>query len=350
MQGELEATRAEAADQLTTEQLKSAWLSGAAIEFGDPALAHAPMPLRETYFPLGFPVEISTNSAEVLDVAAESWASFPKMFDVEPVRIKVGVTSTTSSACPPTPVCRVRDHIVTNIADGENFAITDLSSGYSLAWITTAALRSRGYFRYFFLDSAALCSIGAQHVTAVHAACVSLDGRGILFCGESGAGKSTLSYACARSGWTYVTDDGSYIVRGREDRLIVGDPGKVRFRPTAEQLFPELAGYTPMRRAGVGKPSVELATRLHPAIATSSSATVHQIVFLNRKSKTQELAAFPTAVARLYMLQPLYAMAFGASAHEPAIDRILRVGAYELRYHDLDWAVERLTLLAREGR
>lgn len=350
MQSELEAVRAEATQPLTIEQLRSAWLSGAAVEFGDPALAHTQMPLREIYFPLGFPVEIATNYAEVLEAAAESWASFPKMFDVEPVHIKVGVAPTASSACPPTPVCHVRDHIVTTIADGENFAICDVSSGYSLVWATTAAVRDRSYFRYFFLDSSAMCNIAAQHATAVHAACVALDGSGILLCGESGAGKSTLSYACARSGWTYVTDDASYIVRGRDDRLIVGDPGKVRFRTTAERLFPELAGYTSMRRAGVGKPSVELATRKHPEISTSNTATIHQIVFLNRNSHAQELAAFPTEVARLYMQQPGYAMAFAAAAHEPAIDRILRVGAYELRYHDLEWAVERLALLAREGR
>jgi hypothetical protein len=49
-------------------------------------------------------------------------------------------------------------------------------------------------------------------------------------------------------------------------------------------------------------------------------------------------------------MQRVHSMAYEASVHAQAIDDLLRVGAYELRYNDLDWAVERLGLLAREGR
>jgi hypothetical protein len=350
MQSSLQARPAESIDVMNTEQLKSAWLRGESVQFGDPALVHAPFPFRETYFPLGFPVTVATNSIEVLNAAAQNWGTFTKLFDHEPFQINVGVTATESHVCPPTPVCRVRDHLTTNIADGENFAICDLSQGYSLVWVTTAALRHRDYFRYFFLDLAAMCSIGSRFVTGIHAGCVSLDGAGILLCGDSGAGKSTLSYACARAGWTYVTDDGSFLVHGREDRLVVGNCSQVRFRSTAEGLFPELRGSGVMQRAGVGKPSIEFTTNGNPKIATSSTATVRQIVFLKRDVRIQEFVVFPTAVARLYMMQSVHCMPYLAPSHEKAIDNLLRVGACELRYNDLDWAVERLEVLAREGR
>jgi hypothetical protein len=35
---------------------------------------------------------------------------------------------------------------------------------------------------------------------------------------------------------------------------------------------------------------------------------------------------------------------------EGMIDQLLESGAFELRYTDLDWAVERLGKLAREGQ
>lgn len=350
MQSSLQAVPAEYVDLLSTEQLKSAWLLGESVEFGDPVLAHAGFPFRHTFFPLGFPVTITTNSMEVLNAATKNWGSFTKLFDKEPIHINVGVTTTESQICPPTPVCRLRDHLVTNIADGENFAISDLSQGYALLWVTTAALRHEDYFRYFFLDSTAMCAIGGRFATAIHAGCVSFDGAGVLLCGDSGAGKSTLSFACARAGWTYVTDDGSYLVHGREDRLVVGNSSQVRFRPTAEQLFPELRGRSTMQRAGVGKPSIELPIHGNPEVTTSTTANIRRIVFLKRGVRTQELNVFPTAVARMYMMQRVHCMSYFAPAHLDVLDHLLRVGAYELRFNDLDWAVERLEHLAREAR
>jgi hypothetical protein len=172
----------------------------------------------------------------------------------------------------------------------------------------------------------------------------------VLLCGDSGAGKSTLSYASARAGWTYVTDDGTYLLQGRDDRLVVGDCSRVRFRPTAEELFPELHGRNVMQRAGVGKPSIEFEATQASGIATASTATIQHIVFLKRDVRTQELSPFPTEVAHLYMMQRVQCMPFQSPLHERAIAHLLQVGTYELRYNDLDWAVERLELLAREGR
>jgi hypothetical protein len=350
MQSSLQALPAEPVELLSTERLRSAWLRGETIEFGDPTLVRTTFPLSETYFPLGFPVTVSTNCDEVLQAARENWSGFTKLFDTEPIQINVGVTATDSHMCPPTPMCRVRDHLSINIADAENFAINDRSLGYILVWVTTAAVSHRDYFRYFFLDSCAMSGISSRYTTGIHGACVSLGGAGVLLCGDSGAGKTTLAYACSRAGWTYVTDDGSYLVHGRKDRLVAGNCTQVRFRPTAEALFPELRGHEIMERAGVGKPSLELSTREAVQIATSSTAVVQKIVFLKRNVRTQELAVFPTAVARLYMMQRVHCMHYDAPLQEEAIDHLLRVGAYELRYNDLDWAVERLEFLAREGR
>jgi hypothetical protein len=350
MRSSLQTTPAQPADLLSTEQLKSAWLHGEPLEFGDPALARTKMPFREMFFPLGFPVMMATNCRAVLDAAGESWGTFTKLFDTEPLSINVGVTSAESPVCPPTPVCRIREHLMTNIADAENHAVLDHSLGCAVVWVTAAALEHRDYFRYFFLESIAMCGISSRFATGIHAGCVSFGEAGVLLCGDSGAGKSTLSYACARAGWRYVTDDGSYLVHGRGDRLVVGNCSQVRFRPTAEALFPELRGRAVMARAGVGKPSLEVGTGEMPEIATSNTAMVRHIVFLKRNVSAQELVVFPTAVARLYMMQRVLCVPFFAQSQAESIDELLGVGTCELRYNDLDWAVERLELLTREGR
>jgi hypothetical protein len=345
-----EAARLSTTDLLTVDQLKSAWLDARPVTFGDPVLSRARFPLSRTLYPLGFPVTVSTNCEEVLEAAQACWGSFSQLFNTPPARIEIGVTDTESLECPPPPVGRVRDHLTINIADSENFIICDYSLGYALVWVNTAALRHSDYFRYFFVDCAGMCLVSAGFATGIHAGCVALDGAGVLLCGDSGAGKSTLSWACARSGWTYITDDGSYLVLGGPDRLVVGNSGQVRFRPSAAQLFPELRGCAVMQRAGIGKPSVEWPTAGAPETKASATANIRHIVFLNRNTRKRELAAFPTAVARLYMLQRVQCSPWQAERHTAAVDDLLELGAHELCYDDLDWAVERLAQLVREGR
>lgn len=334
-------------DLLTTEQVKNAWINREPIMFGDPVLAHVNFPYQREFYPLGFPVTVATNSDAVLVAAEQSWGRFTRTFHTESIRIEIGVTGRDISECPATPVCRMRDHLVTNIADGENFAICDLQQRSALIWVTEAALQFQSYFRYFFLESAAMCILSGVEATAIHAACVTLNDRGVLLCGDSGAGKSTLSYACARTGWTYITDDASYLVRGFDWR-VAGNCHQIRFRPSAEELFPELSGLEIVRRAGVGKPSVELTPDAN--IQRANTACVKHIVFLKRGVQKQELVDFPRQVAHLIMEQSAFSMPFDVDRKLTAIDQLLTQEVYELRYNDLDWAITRLTQLVQEGR
>jgi hypothetical protein len=50
------------------------------------------------------------------------------------------------------------------------------------------------------------------------------------------------------------------------------------------------------------------------------------------------------------MEQCAYSIPWRLKEKMQAIDGLLALGALELRYNELDWAVERLRLLASEGR
>ncbi len=336
---------------LTIEQIKTACARSESVVLGDPVLARVRMPLRETFYPLGFPLEIETNSEEVLTCGAASWHSFVKLFDTKPIRVRIGVRKSGSSECPPTPVCRVQEHLASNIADAENFAVSDLSQGFAYMWLSDAAVAHRNYLRYFFLESTALSLLATSHATAIHAGCVELAGSGILLCGDSGAGKSSLSYACARAGWTYISDDASFLVNHRTDHLVVGNCNIARFRPSAVELFSELEGRDVIQRAQAGKPSIELNTLPLRNISISYTSHVSHIVFLNRCNvKRQELVTFPAEVARYSMHQVLYSMPATRKVQIAMIDNLLDFGVLELRYTDFDWAIKRLARLAEEGR
>jgi hypothetical protein len=309
------------------------------------------LPLKETFYPYGFPTEVSTNAVEVLTQRRESWGAFNKLFDTEPIQIEVHVEDSDSTECPPALRYRIMEPLMIAVADANNYIVNDPSQNRTQIVISRAVLQHKPYLQYFFVDGMATCHIGTRYTKGIHAACVALDERGVLLCGDSGAGKSTLAYACARAGWTYVTDDLSLLRNGKSNRMVLGNCHQVRLRPTATGLFPELEGLEITPRAA-GKPSIELSMASQPHIRRSPTARADFIVFLNRRrGGPPALVPYRKDVARWFMReQGMHVSDELVALHTAAIDELLTVKVLELRYTDLDWAVERLKTLVREGR
>jgi hypothetical protein len=304
--------------------------------------------LMGMFYFYGFPIEVRTNSSEVLELMEGLWGKFEKLHDTDPIISEVYVVEGSSTECPPAPVYRVLPPLMMGVADGDNYTVVDLERNRTRISLSRAAMRHPLYASYFFLSTPG-CHISTQYTTPVHAGCVALDGHGVLLCGDSGAGKSTLSYACARAGWTYISDDGSFMVHDRTDRMVVGDCHKVRFRPTAGDLFAEIKGLDITPRA-TGKPSIEVPTASIPQMVCAPTTTVDFIVFLNRTSGgPPELVPYRKDVARYSMRQLFFGPRESLVPQYAAIERLLEVDVFELRYTCLEWAVDRLKMLVREG-
>ena len=314
---------------------------------GDPLLCKVDLPLRAVFYPLGFAFEITTNSQAVLDAAAQSWGHTKQRDRVPILRLRIGVTRGTSKNCPPAPVVRCQQNLLSMVADANNQAICDLNAGFAFAWLTEDAIRHPSYTRYHFIEAVALILISTSYATPIHAACVSRYGRGLLLCGDSGAGKSTLAYACARSGWRFTSDDSSYLKHNSHELRIVGNSHQLRFRPSARDLFPELQGRGVTPRAE-GKPSIEVPTAELPGIATSDEALVHHIILLNRwPSAHAELQPLPRDAASRYFQQYLSFPDKIRQAQTEALQTLCTADVYELRYQDLRQAIDCLNRLAR---
>jgi hypothetical protein len=230
---------------------------------------------------MGFPVDLATNSEDILAMADRIWGPFPATSHENAATLRIAVDDHDASIPPVPSMPRGQNHLVSIIQGPDNFAIVDIARSFAFACLTQDVARDRAYVRYHFLEPAVYLMIDAAYLSPVHASCVALNGRAVVLCGDAGAGKTSLAYACARSGWTYLSDDATHIVRGRADRAVVGRPFRIRFRESARRLFPELNQFTPERRPN-GKLDIEVDTSaLGLSVALESKAS--HVVFLNRQ-------------------------------------------------------------------
>jgi len=263
--------------------------------------------------------------------------------------MRIGVVQGEGEACPPEPKWREQHNLQACVADAHNFSVCDLLQGFAFAWLTQAAVDHRPYLRWHFVEGMTWSLLGSGCITSVHAACVKLGERGVLLCGDSGAGKSTLAYACARSGWTYLSDDSCCLVRGRKDRLVIGNPYQIRFREATVRIFPELGNHR--RTPHNGEMAIEVPTAILPEIRTTLSCPIDFIIFLNRGWLSRpQLLPFPKDTALQWFEQIVCSGTREIrEAHRATLRNLLAAEILELRYNDLPSAIELLEGLVLDG-
>ena len=314
----------------------------------DPMFQGVSLPYRGSVNPLGFSLNIASNSAAALRAGNESWGQFPRAFQEPPVEVRVMVAGHSVNHRKREPVYRINDHLYAIVADRENFATNDLERSFGFCWVTEEVIEDTPYFRYSFLESLAYSTLTYHYLTPIHAACVAIDGSGVLLCGPSGAGKSCLAFACARRGWEFLTDDFTSLVRKRSDRLVLGKPFVARFRPSAAKLFAELRDLEPFVACN-GKPSLELKTG-DAGIKTILNCRVDLVVFLERQDSTEpELAEISAqdAVARMEQEMYMYPQKV-IDEQKRSLHSLLPATFCTLRYSHLDNAVMALEKAVRK--
>ncbi|MBV8832140.1 MAG: aldolase [Acidobacteriaceae bacterium] len=308
----------------------------------DPLLTRCPLNYERTFYPYGYPARIRSNSPLTLQAAESSWGTYRQLEDEPPLDIRLLISDSDSLKCVEPPVFRSQGHLLSIVADRENFASLDLQCGFAFGWATTATAKNQGYFRQCLLDVMVYPLLEIRNLVSLHAACLIFQGKGTLLAGASGAGKSSLSYACARRGWTFVSDDTSAFRRNLSEPRVIGHPHKFRFRDNAATLFPELKGHA-CAISGYGKPTVEVLTHTIAAIQTAEESSVDAIVFLNRhdhKSGPPQLLPLTTDESWERLSASIWAVQMTSFEERlEALERLLAVPTFEMRYSELAPAI-----------
>jgi hypothetical protein len=296
-----------------------------------------PLEFEATYYPGGFHVEIATNSPNILRAAEEAWGHYRPEFACEPIhfRVLVGAEGELSGI----PSYRMQGHLYSIVSDPYNFAQVDLARQFGFFHVSEATAADHSWLRWFFIEAAAYVVLTQRHIVPIHAACIARERSGTLLSGPSGAGKSTLSYACARAGWTFVSDDATWLLPNRPERIAIGRPRQARFRLDAPGLFPELEGYIARARP-TGKVSIEVPLAELPGIRTADRVPIEGIVFLDRGpgAAGAEPLSGAEAVERVLADLPSYNDAVDAM-HERTVRKLAGARAWRMRYETLADAI-----------
>jgi hypothetical protein len=308
----------------------------------DPLLRRVALPYCEEYHPLGFRLELISNSREVHQAAAESWSAYGREFDPSPVQMRVIVEGSGTPA--PEPCFRSQGRLLTIVSDRDNHGCLNLDSLFGYAYVTERTAANRAWFRWFFLEAMVYAALAQRYVTPLHAACVARNGVGALLCGSTAAGKSTLAFACARAGFTYISDDAAMLLQDVEGRTVIGKPHQARFRPDAPRFFPELEGCCCGARPN-GKVSIEASMRAFPHIRTAARCEIGCLALLERGGGPSLEPAAPEEVLREALRDATYYGPEVQARHEAALARLMQAPAYRLRYDRLEDAVALLKKL-----
>jgi hypothetical protein len=208
---------------------------------GDFLRKHAKTPLLEHFLMAGVNGVIATNSESIL-AAARACFGRHQCAPCDPrLHLRLWVDSRGCTQPPwPKPFFRGLDHLVFAGFDSQNSILIDLRScraigrfspamgGHQVTWKTLV---------FPVLISIMSATVG---ITELHCGCVARGGKGLLLVGRSGAGKSTLSLALAQGGFTYLTDDRTFLSRWEGRLAAWGLPTQLKLRLDALDWFPEL--------------------------------------------------------------------------------------------------------------
>lgn len=311
----------------------------------DPFLRLTGLDLQFVYYPLGFPLQLQTNSAEIVQAARENWGARPQAFEKPTLLLRVIVDP--GVAHPEPPVYRGQEHLMSILSDRDNFAVCDYTRNFAFCRLNSAAASDTAFTAYYFLEAIANFSLTQLYLTPVHGACVARNNQAVLLCGASGAGKTSLAYYCSRRGWTYISDNESWLVRSG-GRLLIGNPERLRFRESARQLFPELTQY-PSVTTPNGKQSIVVSSRSLGLKKTAYQCEVERVVFLTRKPDSPTvLRPLPgqAALERFLSDLPVYED-WVREEQQTSLSRIAELNAVDLRYGNLESAYRRLEEMIR---
>jgi hypothetical protein len=209
-------------------------------------LADDTLPLGARFFVAGSVWDLRSNSEDILQAMRETFDQVggEQQADLQ-LRFRVDFAADNAPRWSK-PHFRALDHLYYSTYGPCDSMLVDQMSRRVIGSFSPAVACDLSYWKQTILPvllGIASASIG---VTPVHCACVVRGGSGLLLAGESGAGKSTSALSLSLSGFSYLSDDCTYLSRNSSGIRAWGLPTPVKLLPDAVSYFPELVSFKPV--------------------------------------------------------------------------------------------------------
>jgi hypothetical protein len=189
----------------------------------DPFGERAPVLTRRVMSLLGGRFRFESNSKELLALVDAAYAGLPShLFSSTPktFRVKLMLTPAptrysrrTARLKQPPPISMLQGAgFLGSATPSSTFVVLSPKERAGLVSVSADMLRFPYHLRYEAIEFAVFTlACRAQGLVPLHAACVGLDGHGILLMGSSGAGKSTVAMQCLLEGFDFLSEDSVFV-------------------------------------------------------------------------------------------------------------------------------------------
>jgi hypothetical protein len=207
------------------------------------------LPLGAQFSVAGSTWDLRSNSHEILQAMRETFEQLDQAEGQPPadLQLQFHVDYGVSDA----PLWskahfRALDHLYYASYGPCDSLLVDQSRRRVVGSFSFAIARDLYYWKQTILPVLLGIASASIRVTPVHCACVAKDGSGLLLGGESGAGKSTTALALSLQGFSYLSDDCTYLSRVGAEIRAWGLRTPVKLLPDAANHFPTLASREPV--------------------------------------------------------------------------------------------------------
>jgi hypothetical protein len=190
----------------------------------DPFAERTPSLVREKLNLMGGRFHFESNSAELLALVETAYAGLPSHVfppKSKAFRIKLILTPKAASGSlrraarrrEPPPISMLNGAgFLGGATPSSSFVVLCPETRTGLVSVSSDMLRFPYHVRYELLEFAVFTlACRAQGLVPLHAACIGLNGRGILLMGPSGSGKSTVALQCLLDGFDFLSEDSVFV-------------------------------------------------------------------------------------------------------------------------------------------
>jgi hypothetical protein len=184
----------------------------------DPFGERSSPPLRSRKQLLGARILFESNERALLQLVDGAFAGLPRhrlAARLPDLRVKILLSDRRPrvSRVEPAPLALISaGGLLGGATDSSNFVILSPRERTALVVVSPSMMGYPYHIRYELIEFAVFTlAARVQRLVSLHAACVGIEGRGVLMMGPSGAGKSTVALQCLLDGFEFLSEDSVFV-------------------------------------------------------------------------------------------------------------------------------------------